>query len=56
MSFFKRLFAKKAKTPYKPMQGPGPLQTDEERASVRKKMEGEMTSERERRDSAPKPD
>lgn len=51
MGFFKRLFPQKEKKRVEPMRGPGKLQTDEEQAAVRKKMEGEMTDARDKRDA-----
>ena len=56
MGFFKRLFPQKEKEKGKkvvePMRGPGKLQTDEEQDAVRKKMEGEMSTARDKRDAA----
>ncbi len=58
VGFFKRLFPQKSKSePAPPMNiSQAALQTDDEQAAVRTKMEGEMATEKDRRDSAPKPE
>jgi hypothetical protein len=51
VSFLKKLFPQKEKKAYAPMRGGGDLQTDEEVAATRAKMEGEMQAAKDKRET-----
>ena len=49
MTFLKRLFHRQEKPKPEAMHGSGPLQTEAEQDAVRRRMEGDMVGNRERR-------
>jgi hypothetical protein len=53
VSFLKKLFPQKEKKTYAHMRGGGELQTDEEVAATRAKMEGEMQAAKDKREAPP---